>query len=117
MKSCCKDAFEDEDPGAQKKQGLLRRLQAKWRLESWVQMVLVLSVFAIGGSLCAYTGSKLMLLTGLERHAFVYWCVYIPLIALLWPLSVFIVSIPFGQFSFFKKYLAQIGRRMAGRSI
>lgn len=38
--------------------------------------------------------------------------IYILLITILWPLAVLIVSIPFGQFSFFLKYIRKIGGRM-----
>lgn len=38
--------------------------------------------------------------------------IYIVLITLLWPLSVLMVSIPLGQFAFFREYLLRIGTRI-----
>ncbi|MBS1509209.1 MAG: phosphoribosylglycinamide formyltransferase [Bacteroidetes bacterium] len=41
--------------------------------------------------------------------------IYILLITLLWPLAVLLVSIPLGQFTFFRKYIAKIIGRFGGR--
>jgi formyltetrahydrofolate-dependent phosphoribosylglycinamide formyltransferase len=38
--------------------------------------------------------------------------IYILLVTLIWPLAVLLISIPFGQFTFFSNYLRKIGRRM-----
>jgi len=89
---------------------MLERLQRKWKVNG-LQLVLILCTFAIGGSLTGYAGRKLLNLFELEKG--VWWIVvYIILITLLWPMAVLLVSIPFGQFSFFIKYLRKIGRRM-----
>lgn len=41
--------------------------------------------------------------------------VYLLLVTAFWPLCVLLVSIPFGQFNFFRKYLAKLGRKMFSR--
>ena len=38
--------------------------------------------------------------------------VYIVLITILWPMAVLLVSIPFGQYPFFIKYIRKIGAKM-----
>ena len=38
--------------------------------------------------------------------------IYIVVITLIWPVNVLLVSIPFGQFAFFTRYLRRIGKRM-----
>lgn len=38
--------------------------------------------------------------------------IYILLMTIIWPLAVLLVSIPFGQFSFFRKYIRKIGVKM-----
>ncbi|MEI9955657.1 MAG: hypothetical protein WDM90_04950 [Ferruginibacter sp.] len=43
--------------------------------------------------------------------------VYIVLITLLWPLAVLIISIPLGQFSFFKRYIVKIFKRFGGKQV
>ncbi|MFT3909513.1 MAG: phosphoribosylglycinamide formyltransferase [Ferruginibacter sp.] len=92
---------------------MLKKLQAKWNVNLW-NLLLIISTFAIGGSLCGYLGRKLLLLTGLEKNA-AWFLLYIIIITLLWPFCVLIVSIPLGQFSFFKNYLLRIRNRMTAR--
>ncbi|MFN8251053.1 MAG: phosphoribosylglycinamide formyltransferase [Ferruginibacter sp.] len=68
---------------------------------------MIIITFAAGGSLCGYTGRKMLAFTGLEKGA-IWVIVYILLITLLWPLAVLLVSIPLGQFGFFKRYIRKI---------
>lgn len=86
------------------------RLQQKWKVNG-LQLALILCTFAIGGSLTGYAGRRLMPLLGIEQD-WLWVIVYIILVTLLWPLAVLLVSIPFGQFRFFVKYLKKIGKRM-----
>lgn len=86
------------------------RLQQKWKVNG-LQLALILCTFAIGGSLTGYAGRRLMPLLGIEQD-WLWIIVYIILVTLLWPLAVLLVSIPFGQFRFFVKYLEKIGKRM-----
>lgn len=84
-------------------------LQNKWKVNGW-QVLLILIIFALGGSLTGYAGRKLMNFFEIEI-LFLYILVYILIVTLIWPLAVLIVSIPFGQFSFFRRYISRIGRR------
>jgi formyltetrahydrofolate-dependent phosphoribosylglycinamide formyltransferase len=89
---------------------MFQRLQQKWKVTG-LQLVFILSTFAIGGSLTGYVGRRLLNLLSLEKG--VLWVIlYILLVTLLWPLAVLVVSIPFGQFPFFINYLKKIGTRM-----
>lgn len=90
---------------------MFQRLKDKWHL-SWPRFILVFSTFALGGSLCGYLGRILMGLTGLEKNV-LYYIIYIILVTLLWPFCVITISIPMGQFPFFRNYL----RRMWGRIV
>lgn len=93
----------------------LTRLQRKWKVKNIVQVVLILCTFAIGGSASGYLARKVLHgLLGIESKT-VFWALYIPVMTVLWPLCVLVVSIPFGQFSFFKKYLSKMGRRIIGK--
>lgn len=89
---------------------MLNRLQQKWKVNG-LQVVLILCTFAIGGSLTGYAGRKLMNLFDIGPQ-WLWVIVYILLVTLLWPLAVLLVSIPFGQFSFFTRYLKKMGKRM-----
>ncbi len=117
MKSCCKDAFANDEEimeNTSEKSSGLQKLRDKWQVKNILQVVLILCTFALGGSLCAYCGRKIMALTTLSGGTWLF--VYILLVTALWPLCVLLISIPFGQFSFFKKYLAQLGRKIAGKN-
>lgn len=93
---------------------MLEKLKARWKVNS-INLVLVIATFALGGSLCGYAGRKILLLTNLEKGAL--WIIlYIILVTLLWPLCVLLISIPLGQFGFFKNYILKIWGKMSGRS-
>jgi formyltetrahydrofolate-dependent phosphoribosylglycinamide formyltransferase len=92
---------------------MLERLQKKWNV-SGLRLALIIAIFAIGGSLTGYAGRKLISFLGIEKGSL--WIVlYILLITIIWPFAVLLVSIPFGQFSFFKNYIQRIGKRMMGK--
>lgn len=93
---------------------MLRKLQQRWKVNA-INLLLIISTFAIGGSLCGIAGRKILLLTGIEK-GFVWGLLYIVLITLLWPLCVLLISIPLGQFTFFKNYLHKIWARMSNQS-
>ncbi len=85
---------------------MFKNLQTKWNVTG-SRLVLILITFAFGGSLTGYFGKKIMHLSGIENAA-VYVPVYIIVVTLIWPLMVLLVSIPFGQASFFIAYLKKM---------
>jgi formyltetrahydrofolate-dependent phosphoribosylglycinamide formyltransferase len=89
---------------------MLKQLQQKWKVNS-LQLAIVLTTFALGGSLTGYIGRKLMNLFSINS-AWLWVTTYIIIIVILWPLMVLMVSIPFGQFRFFLNYIRKIGIRM-----
>ena len=89
---------------------MLKRLQEKWKVNA-LQLVLILCTFAIGGSLTGFAGKKIMNALAIS-HDWIWAIVYILLITIIWPLAVIIVSIPFGQYPFFIKYIRKIGIKM-----
>jgi len=92
---------------------MFKKLRARWKVNG-LNLVLIIATFALGGSLCGYAGRKILLLTGLEKGA-AWLILYILLITLLWPISVLIISIPLGQFAFFKRYLIKVWGKMSGK--
>ncbi|MFT3681936.1 MAG: phosphoribosylglycinamide formyltransferase [Ferruginibacter sp.] len=92
---------------------MLEKLKRKWKVNT-IRFILIICTFAIGGSLCGYLGRRLMDLTGLEK-GFLWVLLYIIMVTLVWPLCVILVSIPMGQFNFFKQYLIKLGRKMSGK--
>lgn len=89
---------------------MFKSLQKKWKVSGW-RLLLILFTFAIAGSLTGYAARRLMPIFEIEL-LLLYFAVYILLITLIWPLAVLLISIPFGQFSFFRRYIIQIGNKL-----
>jgi formyltetrahydrofolate-dependent phosphoribosylglycinamide formyltransferase len=68
----------------------------------------------LGGSLCGYLGKKLLSFTELEK-GLLWFVIYVIAITILWPICVLMISVPLGQFNFFKKYLLRIWKRVSGK--
>jgi hypothetical protein len=92
---------------------MFQGLQKKWKVSGW-RFFLVLLTFAVGGSLTGLVGKKIMNGLGVESTV-LYIIIYILIITIIWPLMVLLISIPLGQFPFFKKYISRIGQRLAGK--
>ena len=93
---------------------MFEKLKQRWKVNG-LNLVLIITTFALGGSLCGYAGRKILMLSGLEK-GFIWIVLYILLITLLWPVCVLLISLPLGQFSFFKRYLGKVWSKMSGRS-
>ena len=89
---------------------MFQRLKQKWKVTG-LQLLLIICTFAIGGSLTGFAGKKLMNLFFIDQH-WLWLVVYVIVVTLLWPFTVLLVSIPFGQYRFFIKYLEKMGSRM-----
>jgi uncharacterized membrane protein YwzB len=92
---------------------MLKKLQEKWKVGIG-RLILIIITFALGGSLCGFLGRKLLGLTNMEK-GFLWVLLYILLVTILWPLCVIVISIPLGQFAFFKNYLKKVFSRISGR--
>ena len=92
---------------------MFTKLKNKWKV-NWWQFALIFTTFALGGSLCARAGNWLLSFAVSEKNV-LYWILYIPLITLLWPLCVLLISIPLGQFTFFSNYLKRIWFKISGK--
>ncbi len=92
---------------------MFQKLQDKWKV-SGTDFLLIFITFAIGGSLCGIAGKKIMSLTGIDK-GLVWLIVYIIILTIIWPLCVLLISIPLGQFRFFKKYISKILARFTGQ--
>jgi formyltetrahydrofolate-dependent phosphoribosylglycinamide formyltransferase len=90
----------------------INQLQAKWGVGP-VQFWLIITTFALGGSLSGRLCSKILNLVFLDKN-WAFWLVYPPILTILWPFSVIFVSFFTGQFSFLKGYLGRVGSRLFG---
>ena len=90
---------------------MFKRLKDKWKV-GWVQFLLIICTFALGGSLCARLGSWLLHFVVTEKTV-LYWIAYLPLVTILWPICVLLISIFFGQYRFFKNYLQRMWSKIS----
>lgn len=91
---------------------MFNKMKKRWNV-NWLQFTLIFITFALGGSACARLGSWLLSFI-LTEKSIIYWIIYVPLISILWPLCVLIISIPLGQFNFFKNYIIRIWTKIRG---
>jgi uncharacterized membrane protein YwzB len=91
---------------------MFNKLQKKWNVNGF-QLFLIICTFAIGGSVCGKISSFILDLFSIN-NTFIKVLLYLLLVTLLWPLCVIIISIPLGQFKFFKSYLLKVFARLTG---
>ncbi len=87
-------------------------LKRKWNVGTG-QLFLILCTFTIGGSLSGYVGRWSLSFSPISSKA-IYLLTYMVLVTVIWPAMVLCVSIFFGQFAFFKKYVGNLMRRLSG---
>lgn len=92
---------------------MFEKLRQRWKVNS-LNLFLIICNFALGGSACAWLGRKILATLSIERGGFGV-ILYIILITVLWPICVIVISVPLGQYSFFKNYLQRVGKRIAGK--
>ena len=86
------------------------QVQKKWQVGA-LQLALIICTFAIGGSATGLVAKKIMNALSVQQD-WLWAIIYILFITLIWPLAVLIISIPFGQFPFFSRYIRKIGVKM-----
>ena len=89
---------------------MFERLQQKWRVGAF-QIVLIILCFALGGSFTGYAARKIMDLLAVEED-WLWTIVYLLVVTLIWPMAVLFVSFFFGQFKFFRSYVARLGQKI-----
>lgn len=97
-----------------KKQGFLERLQTKWKLDSILQVILVLVVFACTGTTVLFIKNPILDFFGVEKDGFINTVLYLILVLPLYQLILLIYGFIFGQFKFFWEKEKQIIKRIGG---
>lgn len=88
---------------------MLEHLKQKWNVNGW-RLLIIFITFALGGSACGWLGRNILKALAIENK--VLWVTsYIVLVTLLWPICILAISIPLGQFSFFRRYIRQLFTR------
>jgi len=92
---------------------MFKKLQERWKVNR-LNLFLIIVTFALGGSACGKLSSFLLELWS-DDKTFIWCTLYVILVTILWPFCVLIISIPLGQFSFFKNYIQRIAKKIVGK--
>jgi len=97
------------------KQGFLKKLQAKWDLQSLWQVVLVLLVFACTGMTVLFIKQPIFSLLNIDMETGGMWktLVYLLLVLPLYQIILLMYGFVFGQFRFFWEKEKEFLRRFA----
>jgi len=94
----------------------VKKLKERWGIESNLQIVLILIVFAITGSTASYIGKPILAYLSVTQESFGtigYWIIRILILFIMYQFLLVFFGWVFGQFNFFwnfeKKMLSRLG--------
>ena len=94
----------------------MNRLKEKWGITSNFQIIIILLVFSITGSIAVWIAKPLLILVGLDKEVvspWLFWPIRIFIIFPIYQILIVIIGALFGQFKFFwdfeKKMLVRLG--------
>ena len=94
----------------------MKKLKEKWGITSNFQLVIILIVFSVTGSIAVWLAKPILDFIGLDKSAvspWIFWTIRISIIFPIYQILIVIIGALFGQFLFFwnfeKKMLARLG--------
>ena len=94
----------------------MKKLKEKWRITSNFQLVIILIVFSVTGSIAVWIAKPILDFIGIDKSTispWIFWSIRIAIIFPTYQVLIVIVGALFGQFTFFwnfeKKMLARLG--------
>ena len=94
----------------------MKRLKEKWKITSNFQLVVILIVFSVTGSIAVWVAKPVLDFVGLDKNAlspWIFWPIRILIIFPIYQVLIVIIGALFGQFKFFwnfeKKMLVRLG--------
>jgi len=94
----------------------MNRLKEKWGITSNFQIIIILLVFSITGSIAVWIAKPVLILVGLDKEVvspWLFWPIRIFIIFPIYQVLIVIIGALFGQFKFFwdfeKKMLVRLG--------
>ena len=94
----------------------MNRLKEKWGITSNFQIIIILLVFSITGSIAVWIAKPVLSLVGLDKEVvspWLFWPIRILIIFPIYQILIVIIGTLFGQFKFFwafeKKMLVRLG--------
>ena len=94
----------------------MKKLKEKWGITSNFQLIIILIVFSVTGSIAVWIAKPILDFIGLDKASispWIFWPIRIVIIFPTYQILIIIVGALFGQFTFFwnfeKKMLARLG--------
>jgi uncharacterized phage infection (PIP) family protein YhgE len=94
----------------------MNKLKEKWGINSNYQIIIILLVFSITGSIAVWIAKPVLNLVGLDKEVvspWLFWPIRIFIIFPIYQILIVIIGTLFGQFKFFwafeKKMLSRLG--------
>ena len=94
----------------------MKKLKEKWGIDSNFQLVIILIVFSVTGSIAVTIAKPVLNLVGLDKETvspWIFWPIRIFIIFPIYQVLIVIIGALFGQFRFFwnfeKKMLVRLG--------
>ena len=94
----------------------MNKLKEKWGITSNLQIIMILLVFSITGSIAVWIAKPVLNLVGLDKEVvspWLFWPIRIFIIFPIYQILIVIIGALFGQFKFFwafeKKMLVRLG--------
>ena len=94
----------------------MKRFKEKWGITSNFQLVIIIIVFSVTGSVAVWVAKPVLYLVGLDKEAlspWVFWPIRIFIIFPIYQVLIVLIGAIFGQFKFFwafeKKMLVRLG--------
>jgi len=97
---------------------MIEKLKAKWNIESNFQVIMILIVFAITGSLAVKVAGPVLSYFNVTKdnfNSFWYWTLRILLIFPIYQVLLMVVGTLLGQFKFFWEFQKKTVGRMIGK--
>jgi hypothetical protein len=89
---------------------MFEKLKSRWKVNG-TQLFLILCVFAITGTTTAWISKEITKWLDVEKGTFMFYALKVIILLFGYQVIILLVSIPFGQFSFFWNYEKKILRR------
>jgi hypothetical protein len=94
----------------------MKKLKEKWGITSTSQLIIILIVFSVTGSIAVWIARPLLDLVGLDKATlspWIFWPIRVSIIFPIYQVLIVIIGALFGQFRFFwnfeKKMLVRLG--------
>ena len=93
------------------------RLQEKWQISGWWQIIVILFVFSVTGSLSVFVSKPVLAFLGINKETmnpYIFWPLRIIVIFPIYQLLLITIGTICGQFRFFWNMEKKMAMRMAG---